>query len=188
MARPHATWCTSFAISPLSHLQNLNCLPPPSISHLHPAAHTNWKLCTLCVFMAPCRGSSSVTSAPAFQPAPKAEMWFLSPHSFAHNSQSLTSRVHPFLRSVTELWCDLSLFSIFCGALSKLVFFRVSSPEGCHSSSCPDPGASQSEEQPGTRPGEGNRLPLTLPVKLLTPLKQIPITPLKWSPLLWPPS
>jgi hypothetical protein len=39
--------------SPLSsHLQNLNGPPPPSISHLHPAAHTNWKLYGLCVFMA----------------------------------------------------------------------------------------------------------------------------------------
>jgi hypothetical protein len=56
----HQNWPLGVRPSPSpfsSHLQNLNVPPPPSISHLHPAAHTNWKLCGLCIFMATCRGT-----------------------------------------------------------------------------------------------------------------------------------
>jgi hypothetical protein len=143
--------------SPLSsHLRNLNGPPPPSISHLHPAAHTNWKLCGLCILMVPCREPFGHFSSSLFSLLLNPEMWVLSPHSLAHNSQSLTSRVHSLLRSETKLWCDFSLFAILLWGFSlpSSSFFRGLLPRRPPPSSCPDPGANQSEEQPGTRPGK----------------------------------
>jgi hypothetical protein len=132
-----ATWpsYTPLGIRPTpspysSHLKGLNSPPPPSTLHLHPCNHTNWKLCGMSVFMAPCRGLPRSLQLQTVSPAPKAEMWASFPHLSPHNSQSLTSLVHPFLRFATRFWCDLPSISKlqWCSPFPSSPTFRVFPP------------------------------------------------------------
>jgi hypothetical protein len=109
-----ATWsgCMPFGIQPTpspysSHFMRLNLPPPPSILHLNLAGHTNWNLCGMGVFMAPCRGLPRSHLLQIGSPSPKAELGHSFPHSPPHNQQNNTSLVHLFFKFANSLWCDL---------------------------------------------------------------------------------
>jgi hypothetical protein len=89
------------------HFEPLRYLPPPSISHLQPDVHSPWKLCNLCVFMAPCRSSFTSLQLPPWLPLLLVVMGSLEPQFLASNSKRQVSRALPSLRLTFELWCDL---------------------------------------------------------------------------------